>query len=57
MTAPTATPRSPAAAMAAAVTELLSDPAEARAGARHARDTLTWDASAAAHLALYRELV
>jgi AcrR family transcriptional regulator len=28
----------------------------ARAGARAARDALTWDAAAEAHLALYREL-
>ena len=47
-------------AMAAAVRELLDDPAalaEARAGARRARDTLTWPASARQHIALYRELV
>jgi glycosyltransferase involved in cell wall biosynthesis len=47
-------------AMAAAVRELLEDPAamsEARAGARRARDTLTWDASARLHIELYRELV
>ena len=31
--------------------------AEARAGALRARDDLTWDASAAAHLELYREIV
>ena len=46
-------------ALASALEELLSDPAElerARDGARRARDELTWDASAAAHLALYREL-
>ena len=46
-------------ALAAAAGELLADPtalAEARAGAGRARDALTWDASAAAHLALYREL-
>jgi glycosyltransferase involved in cell wall biosynthesis len=45
--------------LAAAIEELLGDPAaleEARAGARRAREALTWDASAAAHLALYREL-
>jgi glycosyltransferase involved in cell wall biosynthesis len=30
--------------------------AEARAGAARAREALTWDASAAAHLELYREL-
>jgi glycogen(starch) synthase len=29
---------------------------EARAGARRARETLTWDAAAAAHLDLYRSL-
>jgi glycosyltransferase involved in cell wall biosynthesis len=46
-------------ALAEAMRGLLSDPAElerARAGARRARETLTWDASAAAHLELYREL-
>jgi glycosyltransferase involved in cell wall biosynthesis len=44
----------------AAIEELLGDRdalAAARAGARAARDALTWDASAAAHLALYRELL
>jgi glycosyltransferase involved in cell wall biosynthesis len=47
-------------AMAAAVRELLDDPAamvEARAGGLRARDTLTWDASARLHIELYRELV
>jgi glycosyltransferase involved in cell wall biosynthesis len=47
-------------ALADAVRELLSDPAaleEARAGARRARDELTWDASARAHLGLYEEIV
>jgi glycosyltransferase involved in cell wall biosynthesis len=47
-------------AMAAAVRELLDDPAAleaARAGARLARDTLTWEASARLHVQLYRELV
>lgn len=46
-------------ALAAALRELLEEPAAleaARAGARRAREELTWDASAAAHLALYREL-
>ena len=46
-------------AMAAAVRELLDDPVAleaARAGARRARDTLTWQASARLHIALYREL-
>jgi glycosyltransferase involved in cell wall biosynthesis len=47
-------------AMAAAVRELLDDPAAleaARAGARRARDALTWQASARLHIALYRELL
>lgn len=47
-------------ALAQAARELLDDPAAleaARAGARRARDELTWDAAAAAHLAIYRELV
>jgi len=46
-------------ALAAAVRELLDDSdalGEARAGARRARETLTWDAAAAAHLELYGEL-
>jgi glycosyltransferase involved in cell wall biosynthesis len=46
--------------LAAATRELLDDPAAletARAGARRARDALTWDAAAAAHLELYREIV
>ena len=46
-------------ALTAAVGELLSDGetlAAARAGAEHARRELTWDAAAAAHLALYREI-
>jgi glycosyltransferase involved in cell wall biosynthesis len=46
-------------ALAAAARELLGDPVQldaARAGARRARETLTWDAAAAAHLALYEEL-
>jgi glycosyltransferase involved in cell wall biosynthesis len=46
-------------ALATALEELLGDPsalADARAGADRARDELTWDASAAAHLALYAEL-
>jgi glycosyltransferase involved in cell wall biosynthesis len=44
---------------AAAARELLDDPAAleaARAGARRARETLTWAAAAEAHAALYREL-
>jgi glycosyltransferase involved in cell wall biosynthesis len=46
-------------ALAAAARELLDDPAAlaaAREGAARARDALTWDAAAAAHLELYREL-
>lgn len=46
-------------ALTAATGELLADPAAlaaARAGAERARDELTWDKSAQAHLALYREL-
>ena len=46
-------------ALAEAARQLLDDPAaleSARAGARRARERLTWDASAEAHLALYREL-
>ncbi|TML94253.1 MAG: glycosyltransferase family 4 protein [Actinobacteria bacterium] len=45
--------------LAAAARELLEDAAAleaARAGARRARETLTWDAAAAAHVALYEEL-
>jgi glycosyltransferase involved in cell wall biosynthesis len=47
-------------ALAGAARELLDDPAaleQARAGARLARDTLTWDASADAHIRLYEELL
>jgi len=47
-------------ALAAAVHELLGDPAaleDARAGARRAREELTWDAAARAHLAIYEEIV
>ncbi len=46
-------------AMTDAVRELLADEgalAAARAGAERARAELTWDAAAAAHLALYEEL-
>ncbi|HXG76074.1 MAG TPA: glycosyltransferase family 4 protein [Gaiellaceae bacterium] len=45
--------------LAAALERLLGDPdalAAARAGAERARAELTWEASAAAHLELYREL-
>jgi len=47
-------------ALTDAVSTLLADPdalARARAGADAARRELTWDAAAAQHLALYRELV
>jgi glycosyltransferase involved in cell wall biosynthesis len=47
------------AGLAAAVHELLSDREaleQARAGARRARDELTWDAAAQAHLDLYEEI-
>ncbi len=46
-------------ALAAAISALLHDAdelAEAQAGAARARDTLTWERSADAHLELYREL-
>ena len=46
-------------ALAAAVQELLSDSIaleSARAGARRARDELTWDAAARAHLGVYEEI-
>jgi glycosyltransferase involved in cell wall biosynthesis len=45
--------------MSAALERLLGDSdalAAARRGAERAREELTWDASAAAHLELYREL-
>jgi glycosyltransferase involved in cell wall biosynthesis len=47
------------AGLAAAVQELLSDEdalEQARAGARRAREELTWDAAAHAHLAVYEEI-
>ena len=47
-------------ALTDAIRELLADRQaleDARAGARRARETLTWDAAAAAHVELYRELV
>jgi glycosyltransferase involved in cell wall biosynthesis len=46
-------------AMADALRRLLGDPdalASARSGAERAREELTWEASAAAHLELYREI-
>jgi glycosyltransferase involved in cell wall biosynthesis len=53
-------PAGDVAALTAAVRELVDDAAAleaARAGARRAREELTWDAAAQAHLELYRELV
>jgi glycosyltransferase involved in cell wall biosynthesis len=47
-------------ALAGAARELLDDDValeRARAGARLARDTLTWDASAGAHIRLYEDLL
>jgi glycosyltransferase involved in cell wall biosynthesis len=44
-------------ALADAIAEVLADPEPARAGARRAREELTWDAAAHAHLALYGEIV
>jgi glycosyltransferase involved in cell wall biosynthesis len=52
-------PAGDVAALAAAVHSLLSDRdalERARAGALRAREELTWEASARAHLALYEEL-
>jgi len=52
-------PAGDVAALALAVRELLSDEEQleqARAGARQARAELTWDAAAAAHLAVYEEI-
>ncbi len=46
-------------ALGAAVRELLHDPAaleSARAGARRAREELTWDSAARIHLAIYEEI-
>jgi glycosyltransferase involved in cell wall biosynthesis len=40
-----------------AVERVLADPEPARAGARRARDELTWERAAEQHLDLYRELV
>jgi glycosyltransferase involved in cell wall biosynthesis len=53
-------PAGDVAGLAEAVHELLSDSAaleRARDGARRAREELTWDAAARAHLALYEEIV
>ena len=43
--------------LAVALRTVLDDPEPFREGARRARAELTWDASAAAHLALYEELL
>jgi glycosyltransferase involved in cell wall biosynthesis len=43
-------------ALADALAQVLADPEPARAGALRARDALTWDASARAHLELYSEI-
>lgn len=45
------------AGLAAALGTVLADPEPFREGARRARAELTWDAAAAAHLALYEELL
>ena len=53
-------PAGDVAALAGAVRELLDDADElqqARAGAARARDELTWERSAASHLAVYAEIV
>jgi glycosyltransferase involved in cell wall biosynthesis len=53
-------PAGDVAALAAAARELLDDDValeRAQAGAHRARDTLTWDAAAAAHIRLYEELL
>ena len=52
-------PAGDVAALADAVHELLDDSAalaQAREGARRAREELTWDGAARAHLALYEEI-
>jgi glycosyltransferase involved in cell wall biosynthesis len=43
-------------ALRTAIAELLADPEPARQGALRAREELTWDASARAHLELYEEI-
>jgi glycosyltransferase involved in cell wall biosynthesis len=43
-------------ALAGAIEEVLADPEPFRDGARRAREALTWDAAARAHLALYEEI-
>lgn len=51
-----AVPAGDVAALADALRAVLDDPEPYRAGALRAREELTWDASAQAHLALYEEL-
>lgn len=56
----TVVPADDRAALSEAVRRLLSDPAaleEARAGARRAGVELSWDVAAAAHLAVYEEII
>jgi glycosyltransferase involved in cell wall biosynthesis len=43
-------------ALAAAIDDVLRDPQPFREGAQRARDELTWDAAARAHLTLYEEI-
>lgn len=43
-------------ALAAALADVLADPEPARAGALRAREALTWDAAARAHLDVYEEI-
>ena len=53
-------PAGDVAGLEAALRELLDDAdelAQARAGALHAREALTWETAAAAHLAVYEELL
>ena len=50
-------PRFDSAALFAALLGDTEALATARSGAGRAREELTWDASAAAHLELYRELI
>ncbi|MES1248523.1 MAG: glycosyltransferase [Actinomycetota bacterium] len=49
-------PAGDVAALAGAIESVLADPGPARAGAQRAREELTWDASARAHLELYEEI-
>jgi len=42
--------------LTAAIDEVLRDPEPFRQGAQRARDALTWDAAARAHIALYQEI-